>query len=93
MNSLVGENEIKFDQNLPGIPERLLLAHAKGRVLFVAGAGVSVPKPSCLPNFRNLVAATVARIDPALGGTLRTIEEKGGKIVYDEKKFYLLTDP
>ena len=35
---------------LPAIPEELLLAHAKGRVLFVCGAGIS--KPSGLPTFR-----------------------------------------
>lgn len=46
---------------LPPLPERLLLAHARGEVLFVAGAGISLP--SGLPDFRSLVVQTYARLD------------------------------
>jgi hypothetical protein len=40
---------------LPSLPERLLLAHAQGRVLFIAGAGVS--QPAGYPSFRKLTGA------------------------------------
>lgn len=44
---------MKFITNGPDIPERLLHAHEKGRVVFFCGAGVS--QPAGLPDFRNLV--------------------------------------
>jgi len=46
------------------IPERLLLAHARGEVLFIAGAGVS--QPAGLPDFRELVLKVYARLDAAV---------------------------
>jgi hypothetical protein len=42
------------------IPERLLLAHARGEVLFVAGAGVSLP--AGLPDFRSLVLQVYGKL-------------------------------
>lgn len=45
------------------LPERLLLAHAKGQVLFIAGAGVS--QPSGLPTFRTLVQDVYHSVDVA----------------------------
>ena len=41
---------IALAPDLPAIPERLLLAHAQGDVLFLCGAGVSIT--SGLPDFR-----------------------------------------
>ena len=35
------ERTISLAPDLPAIPERLLLAHARGDVLFLCGAGVS----------------------------------------------------
>ena len=49
---------------MPRIPEELLLAHRKGEVLFVCGAGVSVP--SGLPEFRGLVTEVYEALDPAV---------------------------
>ncbi len=43
------------------LPEPLLLAHGQGKVLFVTGAGISMP--SRLPNFRDLVVKTYASLD------------------------------
>src|SRR5215216_219955 len=44
---------ISLGPGMAAIPERLLLAHARGEVLFICGAGVS--RPANLPDFRQLV--------------------------------------
>ncbi len=49
---------------LPPIPERLLLAHARGEVLFICGAGIS--QPAGLPDFRELVLGVYERLDAAV---------------------------
>jgi hypothetical protein len=56
---------------LPPIPERLLLAHARGEVLFVTGAGVS--QPAGLPDFRSLVLETYAKLDAAVHSVIAKI--------------------
>ena len=55
---------ISLAPDLPAIPERLLLAHARGDVLFLCGAGVSTP--SGLPDFRRLVLDVYRALDPGM---------------------------
>ncbi|MCA3361176.1 MAG: SIR2 family protein, partial [Roseomonas sp.] len=65
-----GDQELQLAPGLPGLPERLLLAHAQGRVLIIAGAGVSMQPPSCLPDFGSLVRRVFAQLDKAIGAHL-----------------------
>jgi hypothetical protein len=60
------ERQIYFDSKCFGIPERLLIEHARGKVLFIAGAGVSYRKPSQLPDFRELTKQAYRKLDPQL---------------------------
>jgi hypothetical protein len=54
---------ISLGDNLFKVPERLLLAHARGETLFISGAGTSIP--AGLPDFRQLVLDVYKRIDAA----------------------------
>lgn len=54
---------IQLGKGLPAVPERLLLAHARGEVLFICGAGIS--KPAGLPDFRKLVLDVYRELDTA----------------------------
>lgn len=60
----VNSREISLGDGLAAIPERLLLAHAQGKVLFIAGAGISKPAP--LPDFRELVLEVYAILDASV---------------------------
>jgi len=62
---------IQLGSNLAAIPERLLLAHARGEVLFIAGSGVS--KPAGHPDFRGLVLRVYQQLDGAVFGVLSGI--------------------
>ena len=58
---------VVLGQGCARLPERLLLEHGQGKVLFLAGAGVSMPRPACLPSFRDLVLEVYRRLkDPLL---------------------------
>lgn len=61
---------ISLGEGLPAIPERLLLAHARGEVLFIAGAGVSMP--ANLPDFQTLVIGVYAVLDRAVHALIST---------------------
>lgn len=52
---------IVLGDGLPPIPERLLLAHSRGEVLFICGAGIS--RPAGLPDFRQLVVDVYKSLD------------------------------
>jgi hypothetical protein len=67
----ISDRIISLGPGLPAIPERLLLAHARGEVLFVAGAGVS--QPADLPDFRGLVLNVYAQLDTAVHGVISRI--------------------
>ncbi|MDD5511394.1 MAG: SIR2 family protein [Dehalococcoidales bacterium] len=62
---------ISLGSGLAAIPERLLLAHARGEVLFIAGAGIS--QPAGLPNFRGLVLKVYEQLDAAVYAVLSGI--------------------
>ena len=53
---------LSLGKGLPKLPERLLLAHGRGEVLFLAGAGVS--RSAGLPDFRELVLHVYKKLDP-----------------------------
>jgi len=62
------DREISFGEGLASIPERLLLAHARGKVLFIVGAGVSTA--AGLPDFRDLVLDVYKQTDGAVHGVI-----------------------
>ncbi len=70
-NSATSDRVISLGSGLAAIPERLLLAHARGEVLFIAGAGIS--QPANLPDFRGLVLKVYEQLDTAVHAVISTI--------------------
>ena len=64
MKRVTNGRVIVLGEDLPSIPERLLLAHARGEVLFICGAGIS--RPAGLPDFRQLVLDVYESLDTAV---------------------------
>ena len=64
MKSGADERDISLGEGCSRVPERLLLAHGRGEVLFVCGAGVS--KQACLPDFKGLVLEVYKECDPSV---------------------------
>jgi hypothetical protein len=62
---------ISLGDGLPVIPERLLLAHALGEVLFICGAGVS--RSADLPDFRELVLDVYRVLDTSVHSILESL--------------------
>lgn len=67
-NTAVEDRVIQLGLGLSAIPERLLLAHARGEVLFICGAGIS--QPAGLPGFRQLVLNVYATLDTSTHSVL-----------------------
>jgi hypothetical protein len=67
----IADRVITLGPSLPPIPERLLLAHSRGEVLFIAGAGVS--RAAGLPDFRQLVLDVYARLDKPVHDVISAI--------------------
>ena len=73
---------VSLGPDLPAIPERLLLAHARGEVLFICGAGISLS--AGLPNFRDLVCAVYGTLDSAIHECLRNASrDEHGRLTPD----------
>jgi hypothetical protein len=66
----ISDRVIPLGTGLAAIPERLLLAHARGEVLFITGAGISQP---ALPDFRGLVLKVYAQLDTAVHAIMSKI--------------------
>ena len=64
----IEDRVISLGNGLAAIPERLLLAHARGEVLIICGAGIS--RPAGLPDFRELVLHVYARLDTGVHAVL-----------------------
>lgn len=68
VNTAIEGRVIQLGPGLSAIPERLLLAHARGEVLFICGAGIS--RPVGLPDFRQLVLDVYAKLDTSTHSVL-----------------------
>ncbi|CAB1276884.1 SIR2 family protein [Candidatus Nitrosacidococcus tergens] len=68
---------ISLGNDLPKVPERLLLAHARGQALFIVGAGVSMS--AGLPSFAELVIDVYAELDPLVHSIISAIHDNPEK--------------
>jgi hypothetical protein len=84
----IEDRVISLEDGGAAIPERLLLAHARGEVLFICGAGVS--KPANLPDFRNLVLDVYGVLDSGVHAVISSLP--GGAINHWEVESIGLTD-
>lgn len=69
--SAPSDRALSLGPALPKIPERLLLAHARGEVLFIVGAGIS--QAADLPDFRGLVIHVYKKLDPAVHAVIKEV--------------------
>lgn len=68
---------IQLGVGLAALPERLLLAHARGETLFICGAGVS--KPAGLPDFRQLVLDIYGELDASAYDVLANLPQDASR--------------
>ncbi len=71
MSIAASDRVIALGRSSVAVPERLLLAHARGEVLFIAGAGIS--QPAGLPDFRGLVLNVYATLDSVVHSVISRI--------------------
>ena len=79
VNSSV-DRVISLGEGLPAIPERLLIAHARGEVLFIVGAGVSKSPPANLPDFKTLVIKVYSELDRAVHAVISKPQPERGSV-------------
>lgn len=70
-NTTIEDRVIQLGPGLSPIPERLLVAHARGEVLFICGAGISLP--AGLPDFRQLILDVYATLDASTHSVLTAL--------------------
>ena len=70
-DTAIEDRVLQLAPGLASIPERLLLAHARGEVIFICGAGIS--RPSGLPDFRQLVLDVYATLDASTYSVLSAL--------------------
>lgn len=63
-----------LDDHVPDVPDNLIHEHEVGRVVFFCGAGISVPKPAHLPNFRKLAKRIFKNSNLSLPSNLKSQE-------------------
>jgi len=73
-SSSPADRVISLGDGLPVVPERLLLAHARGQVLFIAGAGIS--RPAGLPDFRKLAIDVYAKLDTGVHAVITNSKDE-----------------
>ena len=73
--------QVVLGPDLPGIPEDLLLAHSRGEVLFVCGAGVSMS--AGLPSFKSLVLGVYEELDPATCEAMKEAQARKSSVELD----------
>lgn len=74
MDTSFQDRVISLGTGLAAIPERLLLAHARGEVLFICGAGISKSAPANLPDFRELVLDVYKALDASAYVVLKELK-------------------
>jgi len=73
-NRATSDREIPLGSGLAAISERLLLAHARGEILFIAGAGIF--QPASLPDFLGLVLRVYAQLEPVVYAVISTVPHR-----------------
>jgi len=76
--STVDDRWMSVGLNTVLIPERLLIAHARGEVLFITGAGTSMS--SGLPDFRDLVLKAYKALDSSTHAVLSSRPPADGSL-------------
>jgi len=70
-NRASSERLIALGPGLAPIPERLLLAHARGEIVFISGAGIS--EPAGLASFRDLTLRVYKQLDAAAYSVISSV--------------------